>query len=125
PVTPPASAAQPEVASSDEAAALLADAHRQVSALLAELPPPLAPDVARLGLVRALQRVVEDLGGELDDVTWEIEPSAERALTGLSPLAAEVLFGAAREAIRNAARHAHPVDRARPVHLGITVALTS
>jgi signal transduction histidine kinase len=120
-----AAIAQSEAASSDDAAGLLADAHRQVSALLAELPPPLAPDVARLGLVRALQRVVEDLGGELDDVTWTIEPAAERALGGLSPLAAEVLFGAAREAIRNVARHAHPADRARPVHLGITVAVTA
>jgi signal transduction histidine kinase len=131
PATPPTAAAQPaastsdRAASSDEAAALLADAHRQISALLAELPPPLAPDVARIGLVRALQRVVEDLGGELDEVTWEIEPSAERALTALSPLAAEVLFGAAREAIRNAARHAHPADRERPVRLGITVAVTA
>jgi signal transduction histidine kinase len=123
--TPYAAPAQPEIATPDDAAGLLADAHRQVSALLAELPPPLAPDVARLGLVRALQRVVEDLGGELDEVAWTIEPAAERTLSGLSPLAAEVLFGAAREAIRNAARHAHPADRARPVHLGITVAVTA
>jgi signal transduction histidine kinase len=89
-----------------EAAALLADAHRRVSALLATLPPALAPDVARLGLVGALRRVVDDLGGEIDEARWEIEQGAALVAAELSPLAAEVLFGAAREAIRNAARHA-------------------
>jgi signal transduction histidine kinase len=109
----------------DEAAGLLADAHRQVSALLAALPPPLAPEVGRLGLVGALRRVVDDLGSELDGVAWEIEPDAERAVADLSPLAAEVLFGAAREAIRNAARHGRPPDRSRPLHLGIAIAVTA
>jgi signal transduction histidine kinase len=85
------------------------------------LPPALAPDVARLGLVGALRRVVDDLGSELDGVTWDIDPDGERASADLSPLAAEVLFGAAREAIRNAARHARPDDRSRPLHLGIVV----
>jgi signal transduction histidine kinase len=107
--------------SAPDIAGLLADAHHQVSALLAALPPALAPDVARLGLVGALRRVVDDLGSELDDVAWEIDPDGERAAADLSPLAAEVLFGAAREAIRNAARHAHPEDRSRPLHLGIVV----
>jgi signal transduction histidine kinase len=112
-------------AAPDEAAGLLADAHHQVSALLAALPPPLAPEVGRLGLVGALRRVVDDLGGELDGVAWEIEPYAERAVADLSPLAAEVLFGAAREAIRNAARHGRPLDRSRPLHLGIAIAVTA
>jgi hypothetical protein len=114
-----------------EPAALLADAHRQVSALLAVLPPALAPDVARLGLVGALRRVVDDLGGELDGVAWQIDPASEAASAGLSPLAAEVLFGAAREAIRNAARHgrgrssdeARDGEDRRPLHLRIAVAL--
>ena len=59
---------------------LLAEAHRQVSGLLAALPPALAPDVARLGLVGALRRVVDDLGGELDGVVWEIDPMASGRL---------------------------------------------
>jgi signal transduction histidine kinase len=105
-----------------EAAALLADAHRQISELLASLPPALAPDVARLGLVGALRRVVDDLGSEIDGVQWRIDPDGEVAAAALSPLAAEVLFGAAREAIRNAARHARSDDRSRLLHLGIVVA---
>jgi signal transduction histidine kinase len=69
--------------------------------------------------------VVDDLGSALDGVAWEIEPDAERAIGDLSPLAAEVLFGAAREAIRNAVRHARPLDRSRPLHLGIAIAVTA
>jgi signal transduction histidine kinase len=101
----PANGAPGATTGQTEAAALLADAHRRVSALLAALPPALAPDVARLGLVGALRRVVDDLGEGIDEVRWEIEPDAARVSAELSPLAAEVLFGAAREAIRNAARH--------------------
>src|SRR5205807_927119 len=106
-----------------EAAGLLAEAHRQVSALLAALPPALAPDVARLGLVGALRRVVDDLGGELDGVRWEIPPAGEQAAGALSPLAAEVVFGAAREAIRNAARHGRGAapDQTRGIHLRIAM----
>ena len=96
-----------------QAASLLSEAHGQVSGLLAALPPALAPDVARLGLLGALRRVADDLGAELDGVRWEIEPAGERASSALSPLAAEVLFGAAREAIRNAARHARGPDPER------------
>jgi signal transduction histidine kinase len=33
-----------------------------------------------------------------------------------------VLFGAAREAVRNAARHGRAGDDARPLHLSVTVA---
>jgi signal transduction histidine kinase len=111
------------VATPTEAAGLLADAHRQVSALLAALPPALAPDVARLGLAGALRRVVDDLGGEIDGVTWEIPPAGARAAADLSPLAAEVLFGAAREAIRNAARHGRGAapDDARRSRLRVAI----
>lgn len=132
----PADEASGGTAGPSEAAALLADAHRRVSGLLAALPPALAPDVARLGLVGALRRVVDDLGGEIDSVRWEIEPAGERQAAELSPLAAEVLFGAAREAIRNAARHgrgpvaaqgAGSLDRPgqrRPLRLRIAVTAT-
>jgi signal transduction histidine kinase len=119
----PQSSSNGTVAAPTEAAGLLADAHRQVSALLAALPPALAPDVARLGLAGALRRVVDDLGGEIDAATWEIPPDGARAAAALSPLAAEVLFGAAREAIRNAARHGRGAapDDARRIRLRVAI----
>ena len=64
------------------------------------------PDVARLGLVGALRRLVEEeLGSAFDSVMWQIEPGVEEKVQTLPSLTAEVLYYAAREAIRNAARH--------------------
>lgn len=106
-----------------EAVALLTDAHRTIGGLLRELPSTLGPELARQGLVGALRRAVDDLSDQFDGVEWRIDPAAERAAAALSPLTAEVLFGAAREAIRNAARHARDGDPSRPLHL--TVAAVS
>jgi signal transduction histidine kinase len=52
-------------------------------------------------------------------VSWQIEPEAERRAQTIPALTAEVLFYAAREAIRNAARHGRHPDAARPLHLCI------
>ena len=110
-------------ANSASAAELLADAHRQIAGLLADLPPVITLDSARGGLLGALRRLVDDLGSELAGVDWQINETSEEALAALPPLAAEVLFGAAREAIRNAVRHGRADDHARPLHLWIAVTL--
>jgi signal transduction histidine kinase len=75
-----------------------------------------------LGLVAALRRAVDDdLGRAFDEVVWLVEPEAEEKAWGIPALNAEVLFYAAREAIRNAAHHAR-ADAAGPLHLQITIA---
>jgi len=62
--------------------------------------------VSRLGLVNALRRAVADEWGRaFDGVEWHVEPEAEVKAQTLPPLTAEVLFYAAREVVRNAARH--------------------
>ncbi|HMA33150.1 MAG TPA: ATP-binding protein [Chloroflexia bacterium] len=106
-----------------EELALLADAHRRISDLLHELPPP-APAVSRLGLVAALRQVVEDeWAGAFDGVCWRVDPAAAQAAAQIPPLTAEVLFYAAREAIRNAARYGRAGEGGRALHLQIGVAL--
>jgi signal transduction histidine kinase len=86
---------------------LLSAAHRQLSDLLREMPSTPAPDVARLGLVDALRRLLAaELARAFDAVDWELAPEAEARAWALPPLAADVLYSAAREALRNAARHA-------------------
>ncbi len=101
---------------------LLADVHRQISNLLREMPAGSAPEVAHLGLIGALQQTVHDeLGAAFDAVTWEIAPEAGQAAEAMPALTAEVLFYAAREAIRNAARHGRAADLARPLRLRIAV----
>jgi signal transduction histidine kinase len=100
----------------------LAKLHRQISDLLHALPAPAAPQISRLGLIGALQRAVDgELAGAFDDVAWHVEAEAERWAHALPPLAAEVIFGAAREAARNAARHGRGARSDSPLHLWASV----
>jgi signal transduction histidine kinase len=65
--------------------------------------------------------VDDELGRAFDSVRWEIEPEAERKAQGLPPVTAEVLFYAAREAIRNAARYGRDTkaNESRPLRLRV------
>jgi signal transduction histidine kinase len=100
----------------------LSEIHRQIADLLSDLPGNLpegrTTDLARLGLAKALQRVVEvELRQAFDQVSWQVSPEAARAAQDLPPLQAEVLFYAAREAVRNAARHARSTSSGIPLRL--------
>lgn len=87
----------------------LSAVHRQISDLLRDLPRTVSPDLAHLGLLSALRRVaLDELQGSFQPVAWQVDPQAEARLKDLSPLAAETLYYAGREALRNAARHARP-----------------
>jgi hypothetical protein len=106
----------------EEAVALLAGVHRQIANLLQDMPATAAPEVAQLGLIAALRRAVDgELGSAFDSVTWCIEPEAEHTVQHIPALNAEVIFYAAREAIRNAARYGRNGDAARPLHLTVSV----
>jgi signal transduction histidine kinase len=97
---------------------LLGAAHHQVSDLLRDLPASPAPPVARLGLLPALRQLAEtEFAHAFDLVTWDVEPAAEQSAVSLAPLAAEVLFYAAREAMRNAARHGRVPGSAAPLNV--------
>jgi len=105
-----------------EAVTLLGDVHRQISNLLRDLPAAITPEITRLGLVGALRWVVEqEMKGAFDQVDWRIELQAEQNARTLQPLAAEVAFYAAREALRNAARHARPDVSTEPLRLCLTM----
>jgi len=106
----------------DDPLGALADAHRQISNLLREMPVVARPEVERVGLVGALGEVVEEeLAGSFDEVTWQVDEEAESKARALSPLAAEVLFYAAREAMRNAARHGRDRSSQRALRLRVGV----
>jgi signal transduction histidine kinase len=106
----------------DDPIELLAQVHRQIADLLREMPPATAPEVARLGLAGALRQVLDqELKDAFDEVTWKVSPEAERRLPDLPPLSAEVVFYAAREAMRNAALHARRPGANAPLHLSVTL----
>jgi signal transduction histidine kinase len=106
-----------------DAVALLGDAHRRLSDLLREMPAVAVPGIARLGLIGALRQSVEDeLADAFESVTWQVEPEVEHEVEAIPDLTAEVLFYAAREAIRNAARYGRGRDTTRPLHLRVAAA---
>jgi signal transduction histidine kinase len=107
-------------AQKDDALSLLAETHRQIAGLLQALPSARPSSVVTEGLFGALRQTMEgDFGGVFDEVTWEIAPEGESAASRLPAVAAEVVFGAAREAIRNAARYGRGQNSQRPLRLVI------
>jgi signal transduction histidine kinase len=105
-----------------EAATLLSDSHRLISDLLAEAPTVTTAEVARLGFIPVLRRAVEgEFAGAFDEVLWQIEPAAEERAGRLPAVTAETLFYAAREAVRNAARHGRGEEQSGPFRLRITL----
>ncbi len=99
--------------SNSDVIATLADAHRQISNLLREMPTITAPDVARLGLVTAFRRAIDnELAPAFDKVTWQMTPDTETHIKTIPTLTAEVVFYAAREAVRNAAKYGRDETKA-------------
>jgi signal transduction histidine kinase len=104
-----------------EAVTMLSEAHRRISDLLREMPAAPAPELTRLGLFGALRHVAaHELASAFDEVTWAVTPEAEGRAQSLAPLTAEAVFAAAREVIRNAARHGRSGHAQRPLHLRVS-----
>jgi signal transduction histidine kinase len=98
----------------------LSEIHHDISDLLRELPPARAPEVTSLGLIPALERVVqEELHGIFQDVVWEVSPEADQVIAAIPPMTAEVVFYAAREGMRNAARHGRGGESERALTLKV------
>jgi signal transduction histidine kinase len=111
-----------ETDATSETVAMLTSVHRQISDMLRDAPTSTPPDVARLGPLRALRQTVEDeLGAAFDEVSWQIQPEAEHESISLPTVTGEVLFYAAREVIRNAARHGRPAGEASRTALHLRV----
>ncbi|MCB9147400.1 MAG: ATP-binding protein [Caldilineaceae bacterium] len=115
----------PEGQPSDEVAPvadLLTDTHQQIAALLRTMPARAMPQLSELGLVGALQALAADeLANAFDAVRWQVDEDAVQAAATLSPLTQEVLFYAAREAMRNAARHGRSDHPQRALELDVAV----
>lgn len=102
------------------ALAQLQEVHGALSDLLREMPTGAAPQIERYGVLGALYRAVEDeFANAFDSVTRETDPRAEVEARQLPSLSAEVMYAAAREAVRNAAKHGRGTDSRAPLHLTI------
>jgi signal transduction histidine kinase len=107
-------------AARDDAQNQLADAHREISGLLRAMPSALPSSLAQHGLFNALrQAVTEEFADKFDNIVWQISPEAETKAAALSPIVAETIFHAAREAVRNAARYARDENKSTPLEVRI------
>lgn len=104
-----------------EARERMVEAHKQVSNLLHELPMVTTPEVARLGLIAALRRMVDnEFRSAFDEVVWEVEAGVDEVMMGLGLVSAETTYFAARETLRNAAKYARHPDRPLSVRIAIS-----
>ncbi len=84
----------------------LGQAHKQLSGLLREMPAVHTETISRLGWLNSLKAMVQqEYASAFREVEWEVDEHFSEQLDQLSTTVSEVLFYAAREAIRNAARH--------------------
>ncbi len=99
----------------------LSRAHRTISGLLQAGPRSVAAEIQARGLVGALREAVRaEFADAFESIAWEVEPEAERRLMEVrSQVAGEVVYFAALEAVRNAARHAAGGSVDRKVRLRI------
>jgi signal transduction histidine kinase len=72
------------------------------------------------GLGAALQSALEhDFRDSFDHINWEAALAAIEQAKRLPLFASEVIFYAAQEAIRNAAKHGRGASSPRPLHLNV------
>ncbi len=97
----------------------LGEVHHRIADLLREIAVMPSTQLDQLGLVGALQQLIKiELVGAFDQVVWQISPRAEIALQTVPGVMAEVLYYAAREALRNAARYGQAAHSVMCVSLG-------
>ncbi|HRF47027.1 MAG TPA: hypothetical protein PLC98_05315, partial [Anaerolineales bacterium] len=98
----------------------LAALHHRLSDLVRAMPNSGAPELRRHGLPGALRAVIEgELAGAFTNASVDVEPSVAAAAQALPAFAAETLYFAAREALRNAARHGRGGDPQRQLQISL------
>lgn len=96
--------------------------HHQTADLLHNLPKTTSQEVARSGLIGAIRQMVEvDFQNHFRSANLIVSEETEQKAREVPLLAAEVLFYATREAIRNAADHGRDESSDQPVSLDIAV----
>ncbi|WIG60691.1 MAG: hypothetical protein OJF49_003439 [Ktedonobacterales bacterium] len=121
--TPPegeADAEQPDAASElGEVVRELGRAHHDLAALM-RASPAANPRRMEHGLAGALHSSLDgEFRGAFDAIDWQTTPEATAAADALPAITADLLLGAALEAVRNAGRHGRGGDLHRDLRLRV------
>jgi len=117
------SGAQPGPDAIRDVVTQLAQIHKHLSMLIREMPSAATARVEQVGLVGLLRQTVSsEFSSDFASVDWEIESEAEEQGRSLPGTVGDVVFHAAREVIRNSARHGRGDDAGRELHLRIGLA---
>jgi signal transduction histidine kinase len=109
-----------------ESTFLLSNAHKMISNLLKEFPSAYSPQFEHIGLTQAIRKLtVEEFSPYFNKINYQWEEIDETKLNDISQLKKEVIYYAAREAIRNSALHAIPITGEEKVTLSISVTTTA
>lgn len=110
-----------ESSGDSEAIAALTLAHKTLAAMVRQMGAAAPERLEREGLVVALRRALEhDFRGVFENVDWLVDERAAKHIErDVPPFVGEVVFAAAQEAIRNAARYARGDDATRALRLTI------
>jgi signal transduction histidine kinase len=107
---------------SDSAIYEMGEIHRQLTAIMRDLPTIQEPELAERGLIEALQMSIEnEFRSYFNLLTWKIDDQVDIKTRSIPVFAADVFYHAAREAVRNAARHGRQADPDHPLNLHITI----
>ncbi len=107
----------------DSAVQEMGEIHHQLSDLMHELPAVIQPEITNLGLVEALQKSIEnEYRPYFNTLTWQVDERVSENADALTPYVSNVIFHAAREAVRNAAHHGRQSDSDFPINLSIAIA---
>jgi signal transduction histidine kinase len=103
---------------------LLDGIHKQLANLLQSMPSATSADIEHAGLIGALRHTVEiEMNGAFNEVDWQIDQQAEALVKELPPFVSEVIYSAAREGLRNAARHGRGANDQNRLSLWIDIAV--
>jgi signal transduction histidine kinase len=106
----------------NEASSSLTQSHRRLSALVRDMSAAAPTRLESEGLIAALKSALDhDFRDSFDHVDWQVSDSANDRSKKLPLFVSEVIFYAAQEAIRNAARHARGSDASRKLNLFVSI----
>ena len=110
----------------DEAARPLVQTHQRLAGLVREMSNAVPTRLDSEGLIAALHNVVtHDFRDNFDAVDWQVSAEAEQHARRLPLFVGEVIFYAAQEAIRNAAKHGRGRNPDRKLRLDLCAEWTN